>query len=30
VMLVRGREASRGIIIGEMFCPPCTCPWNIT
>jgi hypothetical protein len=29
-MLVGGKEASRGIIIGERFCPLCTCPWNIT
>jgi hypothetical protein len=28
-MLVVGREASRGVIIGERFYPLCTCPWNI-
>jgi hypothetical protein len=30
VVLVRGKEASQGIVIGERFCPLCTCPWNIT
>jgi hypothetical protein len=29
-MHVGGREASRIIVIGERFCPLCTCPWNIT
>jgi hypothetical protein len=29
-MLVRGREASRGVVSSERFCPLCTCPRNIT